>query len=145
MAACPEESCTGTCFEKYAAVIDGTTDELIRALIRRAAFQPEHVADAFAVDAGDVARVIGDGPLRDDEFIPAIEAIASDDALRTAIVESSAELRSRVMRYLQRAIDPDEQGRVIVCDIGWGGTIQEAMTEILKIHRFDGDPENTPL
>ena len=114
-----------------AAVIDGTTDELIRALIRRAAFQPEHVADAFAVDTGDVARVIGDGPLRDDEFIPAIEAIASDDALRTAIVESSAELRSRVMCYLQRAIDPDEQGRVIVCDIGWGGTIQEAMTEIL--------------
>ncbi|MEM8618731.1 MAG: HAD family hydrolase [Actinomycetota bacterium] len=114
-----------------AAVVDGTTDELIRALIRRAAFQPEHVAEAFGLDTSDVARVIGNGPLRDDEFIPAIEAIAEDDALRTAIVESSAELRGRVMRYLQRSIDPDEQGRVIVCDIGWGGTIQEALTAIL--------------
>ncbi len=114
-----------------AAVIEGTPDELVRALIRRAAFRPEHVTEAFDVDLHAVTRVIGEGPLGDADFLPAIEAIASDESLCGEIVESSSAVRARVMRYLQRALDPDDQGRLVVCDIGWGGTIQEALHAIL--------------
>ncbi|MEM9515800.1 MAG: HAD hydrolase-like protein [Actinomycetota bacterium] len=113
-----------------AAVIEGTPDELVRALIRRAAFRPDHVTEAFDIDRAAVTRVIGDGPLSDADFLPAIEAIANDEQLRTTIVESSAALRARVMRYLQRALDADDD-RIVVCDIGWGGTIQEALQVML--------------
>ncbi|MEO1057412.1 MAG: HAD hydrolase-like protein [Actinomycetota bacterium] len=114
-----------------AAVIEGTSDELVRALIRRAAFRPDHVTEAFDVDRATVTRVIGDGLLSDADFLPAIEAMANDEQLRTAIVASSAALRARVMRYLQRALDADDHNRIVVCDIGWGGTIQEALHAIL--------------
>ncbi len=115
-----------------AAVIDGTADELIRALLRRAVFHPAHVTEAFDVDPRLVERVVGRTPLDDARAIPAIEALAEDDEARSAIVSSAAELRRRVLRYLNRRIQPTADGRIVLCDIGWGGTIQEALGDILR-------------
>ena len=120
-----------------AAVIDGTFDELVRALLRRAVFHPAHVTEAFDVDPDAVARLVGRTPLDDSHAIPAIEALADDGDIRAAIVASAAELRGRVLRYLARRIQPSENGRIVLCDIGWGGTIQEALGDILRAGGYD--------
>jgi FMN phosphatase YigB (HAD superfamily) len=114
-----------------AAVFDGTPDELLRALARNVHFEPAHVVEAFGIDEPLVRRVLGDRPFTDANREIAMERIAGDPELRGAIVASSATLRGRLLRYLDGVLEPTS-GRIAICDIGWGGTIQEGLEEILR-------------
>ncbi|MGB0113277.1 MAG: HAD hydrolase-like protein [Ilumatobacteraceae bacterium] len=125
-----------------ATVYDATAEELFRALARRTAFDPSHVTEAFGVDPRLVRDVIGETPVDDPGRVAAIEALADDDEIRGLIVEASSMLRARLLRYLEPRLHP-ENGRMVVCDIGWGGTIQESLTDLL--HREGWDVEVTGL
>ncbi len=121
-----------------ATVFDGNTVELERALERRQDFTAAHVTAAFGIPQADVERVIGATPYRGWSRIEAWDAIAADDALRTQIVESSARLRAGVRTYLERTLRLDD-GPLVLCDIGWGGRIQEGITAVLREAGFTGD------
>ncbi len=114
-----------------AAVIDGNADELTNALARRGPFSAATVAEAFACDEALVRRVVrhelGDNPDRWE----AIRVVSEHDELRAAIVARSAELRVGVLRYLERTLSLADDP-LVLCDIGWGGTIQEGITGILR-------------
>lgn len=124
-----------------AAVISGTPEELFRALARKAKMQPSHVTAAFGVDQRLVAQVIGASPIDDAQRVEAIHQIAEHDELRGQIVEASAEMRTRLLRYLDTVLDPTN-GRLVLCDIGWGGTIQEGLRDILVHEGRIADPNN---
>ena len=120
-----------------AAVVDGTVDELSTALARRADLTADHVAAAFGCDADRVRHVLGaqrvaPGLLRD-----ACTALSADDELRSTIVASAAELRTRVARYLHDRLRLDDDAPIVVADVGWGGTIQEGLTRILHTEGID--------
>lgn len=121
-----------------AAVLDGRPGELERALARRSDLRAEHVSDAFGCDADAVADVIGGRTVPRDRRLDAYEAIAAHDGLRTQIMEDSARQRQNVLAYLRRVLDLDG-GPLVLCDIGWGGTIQEGIVDILRSDGFDGD------
>lgn len=119
-----------------ASVLSGTPDELFRSIARREMLRPAHVADAFDVPLADVERVIGTTVLDDHARMDAVEAIGADDVLREQIVASSRRLRDRLRRYLEQRIAPDD-GRIVVCDIGWGGTIQESLVDLFDDFGWD--------
>ena len=121
-----------------ATVFTGSTVELERALERRGDFTADQVTRAFGVPVADVERVIGAAPYRGWARVDAWEAIAADDSLRTQIVESSARLRAGVHAYLDRTLRLDD-GPLVLCDIGWGGRIQEGITSVLRERGHDGD------
>lgn len=119
-----------------AAVIDGTPDELMTALARRAGLTVDHVVRAFACDPVRVRAVFGGDRADPNHIAEAYEALAADDLLRGQIVEHAAELRERVMIYLRSRLVLDD-GPLVVADVGWGGTIQEGLTRILRAGGID--------
>ncbi len=115
-----------------AAVIEGSVEELSTALARRADLTVDHVADAFACDPEHVRRVLGADRVPAGRLRDACAALSNDDVLRSTIVESAAGLRDRVTRYLHERLRPDDDAPIVVADVGWGGTIQEGLTRILR-------------
>lgn len=125
-----------------AAIVAGTPLELAEALGRRGRITAEHVADALGVDPADVRRVWGAPEVPDlAGFWAGCEALAGDEALRAAIVAHTARLRARVMRQLRRELEPGalEPGAppLVICDVGWGATIQAGLQRILRAEGVD--------
>lgn len=119
-----------------AAVTSGSAQEIGEALGRRAELHGDHLVDAFGCDPADVRRVLGDDPVPHAERGRAYAAIAADDRLRDQVVARSADLRRAALRYLEGRLRLDD-GPLVVCDIGWGGTIQEGLTRILRAGGHD--------
>ena len=122
-----------------AAVVEGTVDELLTALARRDDLTADHVARAFTCDADDVRRVLGADRVDAGQLRDACSALSADDALRTTILASAGALRSRVVRYLHERLRLDGDGPIVLADVGWGGTIQEGLTRILRSEGIDND------
>lgn len=126
-----------------ASVIAGVPEELDRALARRSMFEAHHVADAFNVPVSDVRRVIGSDAVPVHRRPMICEQLMGDRVIRDAVMASSGELRGRLVRYLDNALAPttvDGRERVVVADIGWAGTIQMGLEEIM---RAEGRPIET--
>ncbi len=120
-----------------AAVVDGTVDELSTALARRADLTADHVAAAFGCDADRVRHVLGAQRIPPGRLREACTELSADDELRTTIVASAAELRTRVARYLHERLHVDDDAPIVVADVGWGGTIQEGLSRILHAEGVD--------
>lgn len=119
-----------------ASVVAGSADEIGEALGRRAELHADHLVEAFGCDPADARRVLGDDPVPHAERGRAYAAIAADDRLRDQVLERSAELRRRALRYFEQRLRLDD-GPLVLCDIGWGGTIQEGVTRILRAGGHD--------
>jgi FMN phosphatase YigB (HAD superfamily) len=113
-----------------AAVISGTRRELERALSRRADLRAEHLVEAFGCDLADAVRVLGGAVVPRTELATAFDAIAADGSLIEQIVGRAAALRRNALVYLERQLRLD--GPLVLSDIGWGATIQEGITDILR-------------
>jgi hypothetical protein len=122
-----------------AAVIDGTPDEMLTALARRADLTAEHVAAAFSCDPDQVRRVLGADQVPAGQILDACRALADDDEMRSTIVASSTLLRDRVLRYLHARMRLDDEAPIVLADVGWGGTIQEGLTRILRAGGVEHD------
>lgn len=117
-----------------AAVIDGTPRELERALARRADLRADHVVEAFGCRPDDVMRVLGRPVVARVDLTEAFQLLADDVAVRDQIVARAAVLRRNALAYLERRLRLDGPDGVplVLCDIGWGATIQEGITDILR-------------
>jgi hypothetical protein len=115
-----------------AAVVHGTRDELIEALVRRADLRAEHVEQAFGVPLEKVRAVIGEHPLDHQRRLEAIDAIIADGELHDAIVASAAAIRRRLVTYLERRLVLTDDAPIVLCDIGWGGMIQAGLSRVFS-------------
>ena len=113
-----------------AAVVTGTPRELERALARRADLRADHLVEAFGCDLADASRVLGGPVVARTDLTAAFEAIAADTAVMEQILDRAATLRRNALTYLERRLRLD--GPLVLCDIGWGATIQEGLTDILR-------------
>lgn len=121
-----------------ASVLDADRDELFTALARRADLTVSHVVDAFGCDPDLVRSVLGADRIDARELVSACERLAADDEIRAQIVASAADLRKRTLRYLRSRLVIDD-GPIVVADVGWGGTIQEGLTRILRSDGIDNE------
>ncbi|MGA1554862.1 MAG: glycosyltransferase [Ilumatobacteraceae bacterium] len=124
-----------------AAVVDGTTAELFEALARRGPTSADHVAAAFELDAEIVRDAwLGTTAVDPSRLWWACSQLAADQGCRAAIVESAARLRRRVAGRLERDVDPAALAGdvpLVVCDVGWGATIQTGLERIFAAEGVD--------
>lgn len=124
-----------------AAVVEGTTAELFEALARRGQTSTDHVAAAFDLDAAIVRDVWNGADAVDPSRLWwACAALSAESECRSAIIDSAARLRRRVVALLSDEVDPAAltgSAPLIVCDVGWGATIQTGIERILDAEGFD--------
>ncbi len=116
-----------------ASIVEGTVDELqaffrrremptVRELCRSLGLSLEDLP-AFAAQAD---RRIDDHALGDE----VADAIVFDPDLRAKVVAGSHALRRRLLRYIEQC-RPAGESRLVLVDLGWGGTIQATVEQLL--------------
>jgi FMN phosphatase YigB (HAD superfamily) len=116
-----------------ANVYEGTPEELDRFLTRRHPPSVGQLLRQLGVGVDDVAGLSALASRRLDVpglLAGTLETLCGDERVRGEIVMTASRLRERFLRYLDaRFGDAD---RVVVVDLGWGGTIQVLLHRLLK-------------
>jgi FMN phosphatase YigB (HAD superfamily) len=117
-----------------ASVIEGTERELRALLVRRRPPTVRQLCETVGVDVEISARLRDRADARLDDAAAVDEVLAeltSDPELRSTMVNSARVLRERVVEYLRRRTAGGEDALVLV-DLGWGGTIQSLLQDLLR-------------
>lgn len=115
-----------------ASVFHATRDELASFLARRRPPTVAGLAEQLGFDLALLPPLLNVADVRLDEpkrvgF--ALDTIAGSDEVRGIIVANATRLRERFVRYLDQHLPA--AGRVVVVDLGWGGTIQAGLARVL--------------
>jgi FMN phosphatase YigB (HAD superfamily) len=116
-----------------AAIFEGRPYELHGLLSRRRAPTVAEFCATLGVDpeasrllAGNAGARLADGPLARD----VVDELSSNPDLRGPLVARARQLRERVLAYVERMLPEGERNMVLV-DLGWGGSIQKMLQDIL--------------
>jgi hypothetical protein len=122
-----------------ASIFEGSERELRTLLVRRRPPTVRQLCETLGVDVETSAKLRekADARLDDVATLDATFAeLSSDPELRQAIVNSARVLRERVMEYLRREGGEGGEGgeaeRLVLVDLGWGGTIQSLVYQLLR-------------
>ena len=116
-----------------AAIFEGRQEELMALLSRRRPPTVRELCDTLGVDVAAApllarnadARLL-EGQLASD----VIEELAANPDLRGPIVARARLLRERVLEYVERVM-PEGERNLLLVDLGWGGTIQKLLQDVL--------------
>jgi predicted HAD superfamily hydrolase len=122
-----------------ASIFEAERDELVSLFVRIRMPTVAELCETLGLAPADVpgfahresARL--SQPLLPEELL---EAISGDPDLRARVVAHSAELRARIVRYVEGMLPPGERCLALV-DLGWGGTIQALLDRILAASGVD--------
>ena len=120
-----------------AAIVDGTAAELRTVLRRSTTTTMGEYCATLGVDIGDVDGFEGsaEAPLSDPIRARAlVEQLARESALTERIVAGAAELRARIVRYLER-MRPEGEDRLVLVDLGRGAPTQSLLDALLRASR----------
>jgi hypothetical protein len=116
-----------------AAIFEGHTWELRELLSRRSPPTVDEFCatlgvpvEASSLLAESAGARMGDGVLAEE----VIQELASNPDLRGPIVARSALLRERVAAYVDKLL-PEGETKMPIVDLGWGGTIQRKLQDVL--------------
>ena len=116
-----------------AAIFEGRADELRALLSRRSRPLVRELCATLGVDVASspVLARNADTRLNQPELAEEVlEELSSNPELRGEIVARARLTRERVLSYVHRVLPEDERTLVLV-DLGWGGTIQRLLQEVL--------------
>lgn len=117
------------------AIVEASEAELRRLLVRRLPPTAGQFVANLGLSPAEVPELKGLlGQLMDRAAVvdPVLSAVLTSTHLRGRIVEESAAARHRLISYLQNTLDGLD-GPVVLADLGWGGTIQAQLADVLKL------------
>lgn len=127
-----------------ASVVEGSERELRALLVRRRPPTVRQLCETVGVDVelSAALRERADARLDDAAAVDrTLRELTSDPELRAAMISRGHALRERIGRYLERHL-PEGEGSVVLVDLGWGGTIQTLLQQLLtRQASIDGTPE----
>ena len=127
-----------------ASLVEGSERELRALLVRRQAPTVRQLCETVGVDVQLSAALRDRANARLDDAAAVDEVLAeltSDPELRTAMVSRGRALRERIAEYLKRHV-PEGEPNVMLVDLGWGGTIQTLLQQLLtRQAAIEGRPE----
>jgi FMN phosphatase YigB (HAD superfamily) len=129
-----------------ASIFEGSERELRTLLVRRSPPTVRQLCETLGVDteSSPKLREIAGARLDDVATQDATFAeLSSDPELRQSIVNSARVLRERVMEYLRR--EAGEAARLVLVDLGWGGTIQSLVHQLLRRDAAVNKAEELPI
>ncbi|MDX6668034.1 MAG: hypothetical protein QOK04_1414, partial [Solirubrobacteraceae bacterium] len=130
-----------------ASIFEGSERELRTLLVRRRPPTVQQLCETLGVDVetSPKLREIAGARLDDAATLDAALAeLSSDPELRATIVNGARVLRERVMEYLRRHVGAGEQ-RLMLVDLGWGGTIQSLLQRLLRREALVGTGDELPI
>nr|MDT0663760.1 hypothetical protein [Micromonospora sp. DSM 115978] len=115
-----------------ANVFEASPEELRTFLVRRHSPSLGQLLRQLGVNLDEVAGLSALADRRLD--VPGLlddtlDALCSDERVRSEIVVTAARLRERFLHYLDSRLP--SSGRVVIVDLGWGGTIQALLQRLL--------------
>lgn len=117
-----------------AALVSADRESLEKLLVRRNQPTPRSLAAqlGFSLDLLPELGDIADTKLFSGELVERVfAAIGGNGVVRAQIMEHATTTRERLIAYLDQHIPADAE-RIVVVDIGWGGTIQRMLSEVLQ-------------
>lgn len=122
-----------------AALLDADRDSLAAYLSRRNPPTVRQLVDQLGLDLAALPGLadIAETRLVSSELVDRVfAAIEGDPVVRARIVECAAVGRDRLARYWASVVPPDAS-RVVLVDVGWGGTIQRLLHDALVASGHD--------
>ncbi len=116
-----------------AAIFEADLGELQTFLDRRVRPTVAELCDTLGVGLAQLPDLQADADTRldDREVATAVlRRITEQPHLRASILSQAATLRGRLVDYVTRSVRPVD-GRIVVADLGWGGTIQAKLDAAL--------------
>lgn len=116
-----------------ASIFEASVEELELFLQRRNAPTVRELCQTLGVGLAQVPELFdqADGRLDQPELRHrTLAALAGHPEVQASIVAHSAELRQRLVDYVLKTVGPDSE-RVVMVDLGWGGTIQAYLDRAL--------------
>jgi FMN phosphatase YigB (HAD superfamily) len=129
-----------------ASIFEGSERELRTLLVRRNPPTVRQLCETLGVDVTSSAALREKADTRLDDVTTrdaAFAELSSDPELRSTIVNGGRALRERVMEYLRRETDGEE--RLVLVDLGWGGTIQSLLHQLHRREALVNDADEPPL
>ncbi|HVX44660.1 MAG TPA: HAD family hydrolase [Mycobacteriales bacterium] len=117
-----------------ASLVNADRESLEKLLVRRNQPTPRSLAAqlGFSLDQLPELGDIADTKLFSGELVERVfDAIEGNGTVRAQIMEHATTTRERLLAYLDQHI-PADADRIVVVDIGWGGTIQRMLSEVLQ-------------
>jgi hypothetical protein len=116
-----------------AAILEGSADELASFMIRRVPPTVREFCQAVRIDLDRLPTLAADAdtPLdHADVATRLLRTVTAQPSLRAEIVEGAAGLRARLTSHVLRTVGSND-GKVLLVDLGWGGTIQANLATAL--------------
>jgi hypothetical protein len=116
-----------------AAIFEAGMGELQTFLDRRVRPTVAELCETLGLELTQLPDLQSDADTRLDDrelAITLLHRITEQPHLRAAIVSRAAALRGRLVDYVTRTVRPTD-GRIVVADLGWGGTIQAKLDAAL--------------
>jgi FMN phosphatase YigB (HAD superfamily) len=116
-----------------ASIYDGTTEELTSLFLRVRMPTVAELCGTLGLEAADVPGFTARGDTRlDQPHLPEelLDTISGTPDLRSRVVDHSTETRARIVRYVE-SLRPAGESRIVLVDLGWGGTIQWLLDDLL--------------
>ncbi|HYX44920.1 MAG TPA: hypothetical protein VE760_07750, partial [Acidimicrobiales bacterium] len=116
-----------------AAIFEADLAELETFLDRRVRPTVAELCETLGLELAQLPDLQSDADTRlDDREVATIllRRITEKPHLRAAILADAAALRGRLVDYVSRTVRPTD-GRIVVADLGWGGTIQAKLDAAL--------------
>lgn len=124
-----------------ASLFSASAEELSTFLNRRRPPTLTELCDALGISLMQLPEVFNDGEGRLDDpdlWQRTVDSITSRPEVQAVIVSASARLRERLVEHFVATVGPDA-GRVVLADLGWGGTIQAYLNTALAGAGVDVD------
>jgi FMN phosphatase YigB (HAD superfamily) len=115
-----------------AALAEASEAEVRRFLARRAAPTVESLLEGLGVEIGQFPAIAARAGAGMDDPVTreaVLAELAGNERARAQIAAQAAALRSRLVAYVQR--QTGGASRLLLADLGWGGTIQERLDAAL--------------
>ena len=113
-----------------AAILDGDEREIARFVARPSAQPRSKLLRQLGLEPADLGPEGDDAMLAPAAALALARRVARDPALRRKVVRSSAAARRNLLRHVEAALGAGGPRTVAVVDLGYRGTIQEALQRI---------------